>query len=201
MLPATPTHNTTFCSHTVSGSSIVTPPRPLPSQPLLKHSSEDANIYEETDTWEYDYPYMDKKLLSPPRMQNGGIKKSQSYDHSKTKQASQEGPTTMSQDSGSGDEYEQMISLKPPVASMTRSISHDGSIKQQNDDSYIKMYPEGQPHQSRSVVKSCSLDNTGLESLPHQRHSYINVPTNAERSSHCHLNETPPSIHRKLTFK
>ena len=187
----------------------ITPPRLLPSQPIPKQSSqEEVDNYEETDTWDYDYPFLDERLLanlSPiknQRMvtsrQKCAIKKSLSYND-KPKHASQ--ATIIVHDPD--DEYEELTSLKPLTPPFTRSISH-GGISNQNDesDAYIRMNPGKQvkqPHYTNSIIKSHSLENNELGSIPSTRHEYVNVPKPAERPQHGIMNETSlTSNHRKL---
>jgi len=180
VLPASPVQNKTYNLPNVSNEGIISLPQSLPSQPILSQQGDDC---EENDSCEYDYPYLDERLLAElsPNQQNvtsvhkHSITKSLSHDE-RLKHASQADMPD------SSEEYEELTCLKPPPSVMTRSISHNGILKE-NEDSYIRMNPEKQP---------CCIaisDNTGHSSTSTARHSYINVPKVEERS-HSDLNGT-----------
>ena len=201
MLPASPIQNATYDLPSVSSKSLITPPRPFPSQPIPKQSSQEVDEYEEIDTWEYDYPYLDERLLrdvSPSKdhqnntsLRKTTVKKSLSYNGG-LKHSSQ-AATTMQ---NSGDKYEELTSLKPPSPFITRSISH-GGIPNENDDLYVRMNSEKQLHYTNSVAKSHVLDNTSTSTA---QHGYINVPKPAERSHNGVSESLPTSNHRKLIY-
>jgi len=192
VLPASPVQNATYDLPSVSSKTLITPPRPLPSQPIPIQSHQEVDEYEEINTWEYDYPYLDERLLqdlSPSKghqnvtsLHKTTVKKSLSCNGG-LKHSSQTA-TTM-QDSG--DEYEELTSLKPPSPFMTRSISH-GGISKENDDPYMRM---------NSVVKPHFLDNTSTSTA---QHGYINVPKPAKRSHNGVSESLPTSNHRKLIY-